>query len=427
MATPKPRTDLGDLYYEAELQYTTITGEPFGISLVGNIDDVKAYAERAANQFEDKRHSGKLGDRIRSVIGNNIGTIQKVVDHFAGAATTAFPPCAPVFTAFNCVVGAIVAVKADFDLLETFFSDVGKELNVIGVLEGSIHRINIQELVAAIKDVFTTVLRVCAFAVKYIKKPRLLHGVRSIVLGKDSQLADAYDGLGTACKRLRDVVGVATLAMTARLDMRVEDGFKSVTNTVNTLIERTSGNVSAIGKLKALFKDSPDLSAAHQVRKPLTGTTTWLFEEEPYQKWESGETSILWVHGLPGTGKTFLAYSVLERLKLRSKRLRRSPCGWFFFSNTREDTKSMVNALVSAVLQIAEEDEIYAKQVLASLENQEQRDWFHASLSEVWDVFFKDRYTTRLDQPEVEVALVFDGFENVVDDERREFLKIVPR
>ena len=421
MAVPKPRTDLGELYYEAELQYTTITGQPFGISLVQHIDDVKNVAQQAASQFDQKRHDGRLGDRLRTLVGNNIGTIQKVVNHFAGAATAGFPPCAPVFTAFNCVVGACVAVKADYDLLDTFFSDVGRQLNLIGVLEGNLNRINVQEPFASIKDVFIMVIRVCAFAVAYIKEKRLFHSAKSLVLGKDDKLAGAYSELGAACKRLSDIVGVATLAMTARIDTRVEDGFRNMTNTMNSLIEKTGGTLP---KLKALFKDAPDFSAAQQIRKPLEGTTTWLFEDEIYKEWETKEKPILWLHGLPGTGKTYLACSILERLKLRSRRLRRSPCGWFFFSNTREDTRSMVNALVGAVLQIAQEDEVYARQVLASLENQE-RDWFHAPLSEVWDVFFKDRFTTqRSEQSEVEVALVFDGFENVLDDERREFLRL---
>ena len=422
MAIPKPRTDLGDLYYEAELEYTSITKEPFGIRLVQNIDDVKNYAEQASRQFEQKRHDGRLGDRIRSVLGNNIGTIQKVVNHFEGAAATAFPLCAPVFTAFDCVVGACVAVKADYDLLETFSSDVGKELSLIGVLEDSINRINIQELIATVKGVFYTVLRVCAFAVAYVKKPRLVHGAKSLVWGKDEKLMRAYGDLGAACKRLTDVVGVATLAMTARIDTRVEDGFRTMANTVTTLFEKTSGASSTMGKLKALFKEPPDLSAAQQIRKPLDGTTTWLFEEDLYKEWQKNKKPVLWLHGLPGTGKTFLASSVLEQLRLRSKKLRRSPCGWFFFSNTCDDTKSMVNALLGAVQQIAQEDEVYAKQVIVSQGNQE-KDWFHASLSEVWETFFKDRFATRRsDQAEVELALVFDGFENVLDEERREFL-----
>ena len=269
-----------------------------------------------------------------------------------------------------------------------------KKLNLIGVLEGSIHRINIQELITTIKGVFYTVLRVCAFAVVYIKKHRLFKAVKSLALGKDDDLVGAYGELGAACKRFTDVVGVAALAMTARLGTRMEDGFMSARNmtedgfkrVTNTIIERTSGALSTMGKLKALFRDLPDLSAAQQIRKPLDGTTTWLFEGELYKQWETNEKPILWLHGLPGTGKTFLACSVVERLKLRSKRLRRSPCGWFFFSNTREDTKSMVNALIGAVLQLGQEDEVYAKQVLASLDKQE-RDWFHASLSDVWDAF----------------------------------------
>jgi SpoVK/Ycf46/Vps4 family AAA+-type ATPase len=43
------------------------------------------------------------------------------------------------------------------------------------------------------------------------------------------------------------------------------------------------------------------------VEKHQQDTGTWLFEKEIYQKWEQSTRSGLWIHGIPGCGKTILA------------------------------------------------------------------------------------------------------------------------
>lgn len=52
------------------------------------------------------------------------------------------------------------------------------------------------------------------------------------------------------------------------------------------------------------------------------GTCEWLFDDPAFEKWEKAtwqserNERVLWIHGPPGIGKTFLAVSVVERLKL---------------------------------------------------------------------------------------------------------------
>ncbi len=53
------------------------------------------------------------------------------------------------------------------------------------------------------------------------------------------------------------------------------------------------------------------------LRSPSTGT--WILSHEAVQRWRQEKGSRLWVHGIPGAGKTILASSLIESLhQLRS-------------------------------------------------------------------------------------------------------------
>jgi hypothetical protein len=43
------------------------------------------------------------------------------------------------------------------------------------------------------------------------------------------------------------------------------------------------------------------------------GTGVWLFDNHKFREWESSSPSILWIHGIPGCGKTILAYIALTK------------------------------------------------------------------------------------------------------------------
>jgi predicted ATPase len=48
---------------------------------------------------------------------------------------------------------------------------------------------------------------------------------------------------------------------------------------------------------------------------PLPGSCQWLFKKDIFNSWEkSSASSILWLHGIPGSGKSMLTYSVIIRL-----------------------------------------------------------------------------------------------------------------
>ncbi|KAH7176107.1 NACHT domain-containing protein [Dactylonectria macrodidyma] len=99
-------------------------------------------------------------------------------------------------------------------------------------------------------------------------------------------------------------------------------------------------------------------------------TAGWLFQKDEYKSWESFEVSrigaqtepeqadaqgsVLWIHGKPGSGKTFLAASVIDRLKASARRDKHRVVLFFHFDaedGTSNNTASAYRSLLSQLFQ----------------------------------------------------------------------------
>ena len=50
-----------------------------------------------------------------------------------------------------------------------------------------------------------------------------------------------------------------------------------------------------------------------QITRAETGTNEWIWSYGPYVEWATEASGILWIQGKPGSGKSVLAKSILER------------------------------------------------------------------------------------------------------------------
>jgi len=62
---------------------------------------------------------------------------------------------------------------------------------------------------------------------------------------------------------------------------------------------------------------APDQSSNHYVirEKSQEGTGKWLVQSTEFQRWQEQECSFVWLHGIPGSGKTVLCSTIIEYLK----------------------------------------------------------------------------------------------------------------
>ena len=400
---------------EVQRQYAKMPGGT-PVPAAESVDDVVQFSQGFSAAFGSHRHDKSMGDRIRSAIGNNLGVMSTVVNQFAGAATSAFPPCAPVFTAFNYVVMAAKTVKADYDTLENFFNDIGSQLGNITIIKDDIASTGIKQLADAVGSIYAAALTASAFAIKYMRKKRFVKGVQALISGNDKELAAAYADLGVASKKLHEVVSFATLDVAQRSRLESKEGFahtkEGIAHIEQSLDVLAKGIENPLEKLKkrlgATFKA---LKADMQPRKLLKGTGQWLFEEDSYVEWEQEAVSCLWISGSQGCGKTYLAAGAVDHLQTTYKDYKGTAVASCFFSDDRDESASVARALIDSVLQIASTDNRYAKSVLADIDDGDPRDWQKASVDYIWEQFFVKYYTHSSESSSAKLWLIVDGLE----------------
>lgn len=68
--------------------------------------------------------------------------------------------------------------------------------------------------------------------------------------------------------------------------------------------------VPSIDVLRWLYASSYDSKHKKTRRERVKGSGAWLLKKQEYQEWysDTSSTQLLWCHGKPGAGKTFIAY-----------------------------------------------------------------------------------------------------------------------
>lgn len=116
------------------------------------------------------------------------------------------------------------------------------------------------------------------------------------------------------------------------------------------------------------------------------GTGEWLFHEPQFQSWLADESDFLWIHGVPGSGKTVLCSSIiaeLERLQIEADKNSSLTIAYYFLDF--KDDRSLDPATVFGTLV----KELYFQ--LSTLE-------MHPSIQSLYDLSF-DKTTGQAEKP----------------------------
>ncbi|KFY32484.1 hypothetical protein V493_00153, partial [Pseudogymnoascus sp. VKM F-4281 (FW-2241)] len=125
---------------------------------------------------------------------------------------------------------------------------------------------------------------------------------------------------------------------------RFEEDFKKVQD-----------NLEASRRTKILCWVSPEPYTQHHQqawKDVLPGTGNWLLSDLVFDKWKKESvSSILWLHGIPGSGKSKLASIVIEDA-MQAFRAGQSPPPAFFYCsrNTAEPARSNPDAIIASIV-----------------------------------------------------------------------------
>ncbi|KAI4751095.1 Pfs, NACHT and ankyrin domain protein [Aureobasidium sp. EXF-3400] len=96
----------------------------------------------------------------------------------------------------------------------------------------------------------------------------------------------------------------------------------------------------------------PSINQANAQEKRHEGTGAWFTEGQAFSDWKKQSNSFLWLHGIPGCGKTVLSSNIIERLSSATTPAQVVLYFYFDFNDANKQTlESMLRSLVSQLYQ----------------------------------------------------------------------------
>ncbi|CUS06945.1 unnamed protein product, partial [Tuber aestivum] len=91
-------------------------------------------------------------------------------------------------------------------------------------------------------------------------------------------------------------------------------------------------------------------SSALKLREP--GTGNWLLQGREYMDWKEGRRGLLWLHGIPGCGKSVLSATAIQDVEKLCKANDDYALAYFYFTFSDSGKQNMENMLLSIIGQL---------------------------------------------------------------------------
>ena len=89
-------------------------------------------------------------------------------------------------------------------------------------------------------------------------------------------------------------------------------------------------------------------NAARKKKQPTTGE--WFVKSKHFSNWKSGASSLLWLHGIPGCGKTILCSTIVQSVLDTHVSERNVAIAYFYFDfndSSKQSTGSFICSLIA--------------------------------------------------------------------------------
>ena len=96
-----------------------------------------------------------------------------------------------------------------------------------------------------------------------------------------------------------------------------------------------------------LLPPDPSINYNKALEQRYEGSGLWFLASGAFTKWKTRRSSFLWLHGIPGCGKTILSSAIIKNL---DSVLSSQPLLYFYFDFTdigKQTLESMIRALIS--------------------------------------------------------------------------------
>ncbi|KAI0315324.1 ankyrin repeat-containing domain protein [Amylostereum chailletii] len=332
---PHPPNIPADLWQSALEAYEDRTGtdlkteDVFGdLDACDSVDGVLSVVDEQMSVFKKFRATDPRWEKLRSVLKPVVHVVFSFSEATGEGVSLAVPAGKTIFAAIGVLLAATKGVSASYDALVDLFD----------VLKAFLNRLKIRgdlqlktESKQILVKILVQLLAVLALATKLIKKKRLGQYV-SILTGNQ----DVKDAVGKLDKLTAEDLGMvatetfvntyeifqgvkALMADNEASARHLEDILTSIgklIKSVSSLEKHAQDAASSLNSIKELHVDEkverwlkpPNPSINHNAACDLhhPGTGDWFLRGDVFKEWKIKESSLLWIHGKPGSGKSIL-------------------------------------------------------------------------------------------------------------------------
>ncbi|RAL05431.1 uncharacterized protein BO80DRAFT_421466 [Aspergillus ibericus CBS 121593] len=210
-------TNLAQLWAAAVADYEKQTGKSLRLGAFRSMDEAIKETEGLTQKFKDFRNNKSKIAKVRTAFQNNLWLIQRIVNTAQVVGTnisSAFPAAMPaniVFAALGQVMQSFADQSADYDKVMGFFELTHRFLDRLSIIENMSPAL--PQFERCVTRVFSSILRICAVAQRYVAEKRLKKWFDNMLKGEDADLAAAMKELEEAVNELSQAVGLSTLKL----------------------------------------------------------------------------------------------------------------------------------------------------------------------------------------------------------------------
>jgi len=172
-----------------------------------------------------------------------------------------------------------------------------------------------------------------------------------VVPGEDLQKMRKAAEIAEIAEIVKDSQFTSSILQILLITMRVVA--KDITN-IHSTTEETRSSVDRLHLdyhqreiIKWLSAPDPSTNYNKALEQRYEGSGLWFLESDAFAKWKTRRNSFLWLHGIPGCGKTILSSAIIKNL---DSNLASQPLLYFYFDfndSNKQTLKSMLSSLIS--------------------------------------------------------------------------------
>lgn len=140
---------------------------------------------------------------------------------------------------------------------------------------------------------------------------------------------------------------------------RANEALQQVASTIlirqNTAFQDTIDQFYMREESKEIIRwlDSPSPASSHRnaSAKHREATGAWLLDNAEFSEWKSHPSSVLWIQGCAGTGKTVLASAIVNKLLEDCEKLAKAGIAFFYFDFNNQSTMQDHNRLLRSLIE----------------------------------------------------------------------------